>query len=181
LKVCLVGHFVNNPDEGVRNVAKHIANELERNSLKTKKINISNAFSCWREIKAFNPDIVHYILSPTTIGFILTKILSFTQLKAKSVLSAIHSAVPCWKFLRLFRPDVVLTQSYESERIFKMIGCKTIFIPNGANINKFKPVSTKTKQKLREKYNLPEDKFIILHVASLKREKSGNLCRTSAR
>jgi glycosyltransferase involved in cell wall biosynthesis len=171
LKVCLVGHFVKNPDEGVRNVTNHIAHGLERNGVEVRKINISS-FASWREIKVFNPDVIHYILSPTFIGFINTKFLSFMQSNAKSVISAVHTAIPNWKFLSLFRSDIVLIQSYESEKVFKSIGCQTFFLPNGVDINKFKSIDDKTKQKLIKKYDIPSDKFIILHLASLKKERN---------
>jgi glycosyltransferase involved in cell wall biosynthesis len=171
MKLCLVGHFTQYPDEGVRNVAIQIAKTLEHNGLNVKKINVSES-SYWREIKAFRPDIIHFILSPTLSGFIIAKFISFLHPKAKSIISAIQPDVPSWKFLSLFRPDIVLLQSYESEKVFKLIGCQTIFLPNGVDIEKFEPVDVKTKQELRKKYAIPDDKFIILHVASLKKERN---------
>jgi len=171
LKVCLVGHFVEHPDEGVRNVTKYFAYGLEHHGIKVKKINISSPLY-WRKLKTFNPDIIHYILSPTLIGFVSTKFISAMQPKAKSIVSAIHPCIPNWKFLSIFRPDKVLVQSYESERSFRLIGCKTNFLPNGVDTVKFKPANSITKEMLRKKYRIPYDKFVILHVASLKKERN---------
>ena len=171
MNICFVGHFTQYPDEGVRNVTIQIVKTLEHNGLNVKKIDMSK-ISYWREIKVFRPDIIHFILSPTLSGYIIAKFLSFLHPKAKSIISAIQPNVPNSKFMSLFRPDIVLVQSCESEEVFKSIGCKILFLPNGVDIDKFKPVDAKTKQELRKKYALPVDKFVILHVASLKKERN---------
>lgn len=171
MKLCIVGHFKRNFDEGATNVGKYIANELEYNGIQVRKINILDIFSM-RNIKAFNPDIIHYILSPTIIGFISVKLLSFVQPRAKVLISAIHPAILDWKFLSLFRPDLVLVQSYKSEKVFRSIGCRIAFLPNGVDTTRFQAVDATTKRKLREKYDVPQDKFIILHLASLKKQRN---------
>lgn len=171
MKVCLVGHFANFLDEGVRNIGKCIAKELENTEIEVKKVNISS-ISYWKEIRNFHPDIIHFIISPTLRGLFTAKFLSTLHFKAKTVISAIHSAIPNWKLLKLFKPDLVLVQSEDSEKIFKSIGFQTKFLPNGIDINKFKPIDIRAKQKLRDKFGIPSDKFIILHLASLKNERN---------
>lgn len=166
MKVCVVGHFTDNLDEGVRNVGKYIAKELETKGIEVKKINVSS-ISQWKEINDFHPDIIHFVLSPTLGGLIVAKFLSAIHPKARTVISAAHPAIPNWKLLKLFEPNIVLVQSEESEKIFKSIGFQTEFLPNGVNINKFKPVDAKTKEKLRAKFGISSDKFVILHLASL--------------
>jgi glycosyltransferase involved in cell wall biosynthesis len=168
MKICLVGHLGNRPDEGVRKLAYCLANLLaKQHDIMT--LNIS-CLTSWRKIRAFQPDIIHYILCPTGIGLVTAKIISLTYPKAKTVISAPQSAISAKaKWLSLFRPDIVLVQSYQSEKVFKLLGYRTQFLPNGVDIQKFTPVDVETKQKLRRKYGLPNDKFVILHMASFKK------------
>lgn len=171
MKVCLVGHFNDDLDEGVRNVGKSIAKELENQGIEVKRINFSSSL-CWKEINEYHPDIIHFVLSPTLIGIVFAKLISLMNCRSKTLISAVHSAVPKWRLLKLFKPDLVLVQSEDTEKIFDSIGFKTKFLPNGVDIEKFKPVNLKTKYKLREKFGIPLDKFVILHLASLTSERN---------
>jgi len=171
MRVSLVGHFADSLDEGVRNVGKYIAIELKKRGIEVKKINVS-LISQWMEIRDFRPDIIHFILSPTLSGLISAKFISSLRSKAKTVISAPHPTIPNWKLLKLFKLDLILVQSEESERLFRSIGYQTEFLPNGVDTDKFKPVDLETKKKLRDKYGIPHDKFVILHLASLKKERN---------
>jgi len=44
---------------------------------------------------------------------------------------------------------------------------RIVYIPNGVDTQKFKPVSDKEKRKLREKFNIPEDKIVMLNIGQL--------------
>ena len=46
-------------------------------------------------------------------------------------------------------------------------GCKAEFIPLGVDMNKFHPVTKEKKKMLRKKYEIPQDKFIILHLGHI--------------
>ena len=171
MRVSLVGHFADSLDEGVRKVGKRMAKELESRGVEVKKINIASV-THWKEIRNFRSDIIHFILSPTLSGLMITKFVSLLYPKAKTIISAIHPAIPNWKALKLFSPNLVLVQSEESERLFRSIGFQTESLPNGVDINKFKPIDIKTKERLRDKYGVSHDKFLILHLASLKKERN---------
>lgn len=165
--IALVGHFPKYPDEGVRILARYLASELaKQNELITVSI---PSVASWRRMKGFRPDIIHYILSPTTIGIIVAKLFSIIFPEARTVISAPHpDCVIDSKWMILFRPDVILVQSYQSEKMFRNMGYRTRFLPNGVDVNRFVPVSVEKKEELRERYNVPLDKFVILHIASLK-------------
>ena len=171
MRVSLVGHFADSLDEGVRKVGKHMAKELESRGIEVKKTNITS-ITHWKEIRNFRPDIIHFVLSPALSGLIITKFISILHFKAKTIISAIQPAIPNWKVLKLFNPNLVLVQSEESERLFRSIGYQTEFLPNGVDVNKFKPVDLRTKERLRDKYRVSHDKFLILHLASLKKERN---------
>lgn len=170
MKICVVGHF-ENIDEGTRIVAKNITKKLIELGIEVRCVDIVSK-KTFLEIRRFKPDIIHFILCPTIVGLFASKILSFSWPKAKVVISAVQSAIPTRKFLSLFKPDLILVQSNESERIYKDLGFRTIYLPNGVDIYKFKPVSKEEKLRLRRRYGLPKDKFIILHLASMKRKRN---------
>jgi len=172
MKVCLIGHFADNHDEGVRIVGQEIARGLQRNGIDVKKIDINNHTNT-KEIYNFKPKIIHFILSPTILGLIKIKILSILSPSAKIIVSAVHPHIPNSRFIFLLKPDLILTQSLKSELFFKSIHFKTKFLPNGVDIEKFKAINSKEKIKLRQKYKLPDKKFIVLHLASM--TKSRNL------
>lgn len=171
MRVSLVSHFGGFLDEGVRNIGRCIAEKLEDIGIGVKKLNVSSLFE-WREIRDSHPDVIHFVLTPTSSGLIIAKFISSLCSTARTVISAPHPAIPEWRLLRLFKPDLILVQSEESERLFKSIGFRTEFLPNGVDTDRFKPVDLETKKKLRDKYGIPQDRFVILHLASLKKERN---------
>jgi glycosyltransferase involved in cell wall biosynthesis len=171
MKICIVGYFVDNPVEGVRNTTNYIIKELESQGIEVKKINIES-FSFIYDIIKFRPNIVHYILTPTSMGIIITRLISLVQPKSLTIISAMQTSISRYKLLSIFRPNIAIVQSYDSEYIFKTLGCKTFFLTPGVDIDKFKPVDKATKQILRKKYGISHNKFIIIHMASLKKERN---------
>ena len=171
MRVLLVGHFSSSLDEGVRNVGKYIARELEKTEIDIKTIDISSIFK-FRDINSFNPDIMHFILSPTTIGLVVVKLFSLIFPRVKIVVSAIHPSIHQNGIIRVLRPDLLLVQSYDSENLFESFGFETQFLLNGVDTNKFMPVDSKAKNDLRVRYGIPLDKFVILHLASLKKQRN---------
>ena len=68
------------------------------------------------------------------------------------------------------KPDLILVQSDEMEHMFKSMKCRTEFLPmGGVDIEKFNPNLKKIKDELREKYRVDKNKFVILHVGSIKK------------
>jgi glycosyltransferase involved in cell wall biosynthesis len=176
MKVCFVGHFADGRDEGVRNVGKYLNNELGDQGLETTLVDMRSLVQ-WRKIVRTNPDIVHFILTPTTSGIIAAKLLSVFQSHTKVVISAIHPAVPRRRALKFFKPDLMLVQSKGSEELFNAIGFRTRTLPNGVDLTKFKPVSSYQKIQLRHKYGIPEEAKIVLHLASLRKERNLGICK----
>lgn len=171
MKICLLGEFSGNLDEGMRIVSSHFAEELS-NHHQILTSDIRNVFTkeFWRDIKNFDPDIIHYIHGPSIKSFVLLKMLSFRCRSAKTVMYAMHPdfSFLSKRFIPLFKPNLILIQSYETEEIFKNTGCKTEFLPCGVDIKKFKPATEETKEELRDKYGIDQDKFVILHIGSIK-------------
>jgi len=171
MKICLLGEFSGDLDEGMRIVSSHFAEELS-NQHQILTSDLRNVFTkeFWKNIKNFNPDIIHYIHGPSIRSFILLKMLSFRCRNAKTVMSAMHPGLSFLSkaFIPLLKPDIILVQSYETEAMFKRLGCLTEFLPCGVDVNKFRPVTWRVKEELREKYGIDKDKFVILHIGSIK-------------
>lgn len=171
MKICLIGEYAGDLEEGMRKTAFYLMEKLSKRHdvlpLDIKKI-FSKEF--WKEIKDFKPQIIHYIPGPSIVSFIIVKALAFYCKDAKMVMSATHPSH--FRFSKniipFLKPDLILTQSNGSEKMFIDLGCKTEFLPSGVDVEKFIPVSKEVKKELRGRYDIDEDKFIILHVGSVK-------------
>lgn len=121
-------------------------------------------------VRCFKPDIIHHIPGPSFKGLSFALMLK-KFLGSNLVISATRPELPFFpsKLLTsVSKPDLVLVQAFESEALFRALGCKTYFLPNGVDLQKFSPVDLPFKNKIRRKYGfLPED-FIILHVGPIK-------------
>lgn len=171
MKVCFVGQFYEDLDEGARNVGKYLVKEFKNSKIETISVYVNNVLNS-NKIKKFNPDIIHFILAPTWKGLLISKITSILNPNSKIIVSAVHPSIPNFKLLKFLRPDLVLIQSKNSEKIFESLKSRTLFFPNGVDINKFIEKNRETKNRLRRQYNIPNDKFVILHLASFQRKRN---------
>jgi glycosyltransferase involved in cell wall biosynthesis len=171
MRLCLIGDFSVNLEEGMRKTAFYLSEELSKHHhillSPVEKIFFRNF---WRDIKEFNPQIIHYIPGASIKSFIIVKILTFYCESTKTVVSA---TLPSHfhltkKIIPFVKPDLILTQSNETEKIFTDLGCNTDFLPSGVDTKKFVPVSEDIKEGLRRKYGIEKEKFVILHVGSIK-------------
>ena len=171
MRICLLGEYSGNLDEGMRKVSSHLAKELTKRH-EVLSLDLRDAFTknFWKNIKKFNPQIIHYIHGPSSKSFILLKVISLYCRGAKTVMSAMHPGLSFLskQFVPIFKPDLILTQSYDTEEMFKKLGCKTKFLPSGVDVKRFTPVTEEVKEELRAKYGIDKDKFVILHVGSIK-------------
>ena len=173
MKICIVSNFSDNFDEGLRNVARSLYAALKKNH-DVKKVNyysIPDLLS----IRQFNPDIIHFVLSPTVYGLVLAKFTSLLNKNSKTIISATNCSIPEWrilKILKLLKVDLVLVQTKLTEDFFKSLGFPTKYFFNSVDIDKFRPMDDSQKTKLRLKYKIPVEKFVLLHVASLTRQRN---------
>jgi glycosyltransferase involved in cell wall biosynthesis len=181
MRICLVGEFSGNVDEGVRNIAFNLSQELSRTNDVLKldlKLKSSISLDTWRKVKAFEPQVIHYLPGPTMISFIVTRIMASLSGGARTVISATHPRLPPTPFDRIvsrLKPDLVLVQSARTEQMFKSLGCRTRRVPCGVDMQKFTPVSAEMKTNLREKYGIAKDSFVVLHVGHISRGRNVSL------
>lgn len=171
MRICLLGEYNENLDEGMRKTSFYINKELSKNH-NTLPLDLRNVASksFWKELKKFNPQIIHYIHGASLKSFTLLKIISLYCRNAKTVISMAHPHLSIFKHLIYFiKPDLTLVQSDRMESMFKAMKCRTEFLPiGGVDIEKFNPNLSKNRDTLREKYGIDKDKFVVLHVGSIK-------------
>ena len=168
LKICLIGHYRNNPDEGVKNVAYNLYEEFSKCD-DVIKCDVSDIIQSLPDIKKFNPDTIHFVVGPSSIiGFILSKFTSVMFPRSIVVMSAPQPTKFRFEWLiRFLKPDEIFVHSDKADERFRKYSCTTKFFPAGVDVDKFLPVSTLDKNKLRHKYEFEPDEFLILHVGHI--------------
>jgi len=180
MKICLIGEYCSELDEAMRKVSFYLAKELsKKNEVLTLNISDLLTFRFWKQLRSFSPNILHYTHGPSDWSYIILKILSFYCPGSKTVISAMHPRFSgiSKKIIRLFKPNIVLTQSSKTKHFFSELDCKTIFFPVGIDLHEFKPILNDEKKSLRKKYNLSENKFILLHIGSIKSKRNIQLLK----
>ena len=172
MRICLLGHFSGNPDEGMKNVSHNIKQRLAlRHNLLA--LNSRDVFTktFLNSIRSFQPDIIHYLHGPTIRSLIILRIARILSgNRPKTIISATRpyfSACSRWAVF-LFKPDLVLTQSSRFEEFFREKSFRVNFFPNGVDCQKFAPATKAEKHHLRKKLGLAEGKRIVLHVGHIK-------------
>ncbi len=175
MKICLVGHHVEYPDEGVRNVTSNMYAGLEKKHA-VVKVHI-NRIGEWARVRQHDPQIIHFVLGLSSYKSILvTKALGLLNCRAKTIVSAIQPIFPKYtKWMAWFCPDLILAQSRFSMQMFNDAGCKAVLLQNGIDINRFDSISPKQKANLRKKYGLADDVFLILHVGAINRGRNSQI------
>lgn len=174
MKILILSPYNSKFDEGMKNFAIHIAEELsKRNEVRLLDIRryLSHP-SLWIEISSFNPDIIHVFLRPSSFSFGIGKLIKFLNLRSKIVFSALQPPIVLAfnRFImNLLKPDIVLAQSINTDKILRGLGCKTKILSSGVDASKFKPIISSHKIFLRNKYGIQLDKFVLLHVGHINR------------
>lgn len=173
MRICLLGDFSGNPDEGMKNVSRTVKGIL---SIQHKVLAINSRdivqTNVVKKLKKFEPEIIHYLHGPTIRSLTILKGLRI--LLGSSVKVVVSATRPYFSkyggwVIPFLKPDLILTQSIRFESFFKEKGCSVEFMPNGVDCDKFFPLTDKDeKRAFRKEYDLPEDKNIILHVGHIK-------------
>ncbi len=186
MRICLLANYSSPLDESMKNTAFHLHKELSKHH-EVKPVELRNIASpsLWKEVKSFQPHVIHYVPGPSILSFIVMKALKSYCRNSKTIMSAMHPSFygirgliygPYYAlssilkiFIPLLKPDLILVQSHKSEEMFRRLGCKVEFLPGGVDIKRFTPASPETKRQLRGKYSLDKDKFTIVHVGSFRK------------
>jgi len=194
-KTCIISEQLElSFDEGIKNFAYNLIRELskgnnvlalsiqgdETDGRYIKRLNVNKTFlsySLFRGIRNFDPEIILYIPSPsaTLFSFMRTKVLKLYIRKAKLVMIALQPREYSFlsrKFIPLLIPDLILVQSVSVLKQLSTFGCYVKLIPGGVNSERFHPVVKERKLRLKSKYGINADKFAILHVGHINRNRN---------
>lgn len=175
IRICLIGDYSSQLDEGYKNVAHSLSCALEKGHIvfrmSVKKVLNKEA---WVSLKKFNPQITHILTQPTIKGLFLLLSISLINGGSRKVVSALRyerlRSTFLYKMLfsfmaRIVRPDLVLVQSRSAGDYFSSKwNCIIRQLPNGVDLQRFQAVDAKQKLKLRGQYNLNPELPTILHV-----------------
>lgn len=201
-KVILLSElFVPPYDEGMKvtalNLLKGIRHHIdciglgpcgEENGL-IKKVSINKFLysqNLYNAIRIKRPDFVYYIpsASATLNSFIRFRILSFILKKTDIAMIALQNkeySILIQKFIRLINPSTLIVTSNYMSNYFNRVNIETQVIPMGVDTKKFIPVSIEKKHELRDKYNIPHDKYIVLHVGHINESRNIRVLLSLAR
>lgn len=198
LRICIASEAIKRPfDEGVKIFVYNLIKEFSRNHdvlglsrtddfegeidkfcEKVLPANILFISSSLREkIRTFQPDIIYYLPTAcaTFYSFLRTRILKLYGKGARTIMITLqpreYSAIQRL-IIPFIAPDLVLAQSAKTLKVLMHLGCKVKLISAGVDLQRFAPVSKEAKEGLRKKYDFPADKYIILHVGHINRNRN---------
>lgn len=189
MKISLVGDFLR-PDEARKVMAPYLLKELsKRNEVRPFNINRLKSADEWRALRSFKPDIIHYIPGASTYSFLIARMMKLTSGRSKTVMySGLHAfhdfsygyyygiSSMTKDLVRLAKTDVLIAQYSDTADIFKRLGCNVrSMVYSGVDLEKFRPVTDKQKTELRAKYGVDPDKFVVLHVGSIRKWRNVNV------
>lgn len=174
MRICIIGDNSAPIDEGMKKVTDELSKALE-NHCDVIVLNPLEVFnrSFWMSLFRFQPDIIHYIPGPSLLSFILLKVIKILT-RANTVISLTHPdpRLPTRFVSRYLKPDLMLSQSLQMEHKFQGMGCRIAHVPNGVDSHKFHPVTKIEKLHLREKYGIPSQAYVLLHVGNTREERN---------
>lgn len=188
-RVLFVTEYLNPPyDEGIKKTVYNLYTDLKnrysikvisRNAFENDQISVVHTNSLFlsasvkKEIRDFDPEVMVYFpfASSTFASYLRHKVLSLYAHSAKSVLIALQpKELKGWQKLivKSIRPKHALTPSPKLKEFWDEIRIPNTLFPLLTDLNIFNPLSNPAdKIKLRKKYNLPQDAYIISHMGHL--------------
>jgi len=175
------------PDEGCLNIATGLAVRMKENFPETMIItyNRTSGFSDRHMqlnklllnkqlmiILRKTKDSVLYIpfASNTSASVIRVLILSIFSCQKINVLFALkHQMNRLSKTVLKLSQATVIALSHESFKYYQsIVGRHAFYLKTGIDTDRFKPVGTDQKKALKSKYQIPENRCVVLHVGHLK-------------
>ena len=172
------------PDEGIKKCAQQLAVLLAEKGAIVYRIRQDAPFvarkllaspQLLRTLRKNRVRVVVYVPTQSaTLGSLVRSTVLRLLVGVKVVLLALQARdlrkVPP-VLATYLRPDLVLTPSPSMLRAAERCGLKAAEVPLGVDLDRFQPVSPGRKLELREKYALPAQHPIVLHVGHASRRR----------
>jgi len=169
IRICLIGNFAPNPDEGMRKFAVNMRDELSKRA----ELMCANPRNAMRmnDIVAFRPDIIQYIPGPSPVSLLILRLLKkkIPSAKTCSIITHPYFFVSNPFFWIVMPPDIILTFSHSWKDYLSRFTRAPFIVPGAVDSIRFKPVAPSEKKSIRKELGLPEDAFIALHVGHLRK------------
>ncbi len=175
MRICLLGDFSDDLDEGYKNYSHTLARELEKYD-HVIRLNIKRipASIFWHDFRYGKPDVLHTISQPTKASLIFTRYLKFAAPNAKTVVSALRIENYFRKnnkfseqFLRALSPDMILVQGNSFVNRLTAMGLRAANLPGGVDLERFQPCDKDRRIHLRQKFGVDTNQPVVLHVGHL--------------
>lgn len=179
LRICLIGNLSGPDDEGMKKASHKFALTLKEDHT-VLPLHVRSVFSLsfWRKLKEFRPEVIFYVGGPSFLTFALAAVARIycklaADIRPRVVIFALHPLLPSIleRASALIQPDFILVQSYRSQNRFRSLGMHTRFLPIGVDLEKFAPVDSSEKMRLRGKYGVSTSEFVVLHVGSVRKNR----------
>jgi glycosyltransferase involved in cell wall biosynthesis len=168
IRICILGEFAPNPDEGMRKAAVRLREEL---SGKADLIGASPREALRsKSIRDFRPDIILYVPGPSPMSLLVLKTLRLRMPAAKTASMITHPHFVRNQLVwRLLSPDILLTFSPHWKAYLSRFSEGVHQIPGAVDARRFCPVGAEEKVRIRKELGLPEEAFIALHVGHMRK------------
>lgn len=191
-KILFISEALSAPfDEGIKNVAfsiydqlkkvsdvltvTNIENEMDQDDVRKIKLNkLFLNYKLRKSISDYSPSVILYFpeSSVTIASFLRAKILNIIGSPSKvAVLGVQHreySRFQRFILKNLLKPDLLLLLGRSDEEFFMETGVNVKVLPPAVDVNKFIPPAIGEKDAIREKFSIPCDKYVVLHVGHIK-------------
>ena len=194
LRICLLSERLKPPyDEGFKNVAVNLIRALgQRHHLlaltcfgaddptlglrdvPANRLLLSSALA--RAIGDFQPDMLYYLptASTTLFGLMRARVLSlYARRKPVALVALQPRRLGRWSPLaRFLSPDLILATTPAVKAALPSLRCPVVAVPLGVDAGLFRPAEPGHKARLRAKYGLPAQGWVLLHVGHIKGERN---------
>jgi glycosyltransferase involved in cell wall biosynthesis len=173
MDICMVARFSDIRDEGERNVAYHLLEEVSsRHHVLALNLDEAGSPAFWKHaITGRCPDVIHYIGALTVRNVALLNALRTRwRFRPRTVFSVVFtpSSFDASVFPPRVRPDLVLCQSRRLSAELVAQGWTARALSNGVDLSRFSVPTAAEKRELRNQHGIGENDFIVLHVGHLK-------------
>jgi len=137
-------------------------------------------------LRDFAPRVICYAPSSaaTLASFLRARVLSLYWPEARVAIISLQPIFYSFVdrlLIPYLLPDLVFIQSSTSAETLAPLGCPFRMLPGGVDMDRFVPPSPQRKAQLRERYGLPSDAFLTLHVGHVRRNRNLQLLARIAR
>ena len=127
-------------------------------------------------LEGWKPDLLIYTPASGLTGFGMLRSVFLRRMAGRPMVvvalqaretGSAHRAISLWS-----APELVLSPVREMRQALEALRVNTDFIMPGYDPALFRPVDVETKIRLRERYGIPRDKYVVLHVGHVKESRN---------